>query len=44
MAKVAPITEHFVNVKSVDRIIHSIFERFNLEWKNRTLLLFTQAA
>jgi len=27
----------FVNVKSVDRIIHSIFQRFNLEWKNRTL-------
>ena len=27
----------FVNVKSVDRIIYSIFQRFNLEWKNRTL-------
>jgi putative transposase len=27
----------FVNVKSVDRIICSIFERFNLQWKNRTL-------
>jgi hypothetical protein len=26
----------FVNV---DRIIYSIFQRFNLEWKNRTLKL-----
>ncbi len=34
----------FVNVKSVDRIIYSIFHRFNLEWKNRTLQVFTQAA
>jgi putative transposase len=34
----------FVNVQSVDRIIYSIFQRFNLEWKNRTLKLFTQAA
>jgi putative transposase len=34
----------FVNVRSVDRIIYSIFHRFNLEWKNRTLQLFTQAA
>ena len=34
----------FVNVKSVDRIIYSIFQRFNLEWKNRTLPVFTQAA
>jgi putative transposase len=34
----------FVNVQSVDRIIYSIFQRFNLEWKNRTLNLFTQAA
>jgi len=34
----------FVNVKSVDRIIYSIFQRFTLEWKNRTLKLFTQAA
>jgi len=33
----------FVNVASVDRIIYSI-QRFNLEWKNRTLRLFTQAA
>jgi len=34
----------FVNLKSVDRIIYSIFQRFNLEWKNRTLRVFTQAA
>ena len=34
----------FVNVQSVDRIIYSIFQRFNLEWKNRTLRIFTQAA
>jgi putative transposase len=34
----------FVNVKSVDRILYSIFQRFNLEWKTRTLNLFTQAA
>ncbi len=34
----------FVNVKSVDRIIYSNFQRFTLEWKTRTLKLFTQAA
>jgi len=34
----------FVNVQSVDRIIYSIFHRFNLEWRNRTLGVFTQAA
>jgi len=34
----------FVNVESVDLIIYSIFQRFNLDWKNRTLKLFTQAA
>jgi len=34
----------FVNVQSVDRIIYSIFQRFNLEWKNHTLKIFTQAA
>lgn len=34
----------FINVESVDRIIYSIFQRFNLEWKNSTLKLFTQAA
>jgi hypothetical protein len=28
----------------VDRIIYSIFQRFTLEWKTRTLKLFTQAA
>jgi len=33
-----------VNVQSVDRIIYSIFQRFNLEWKTRTLRIFTQAA
>jgi transposase-like protein len=34
----------FVNVQSVDRIICSIFNRFNLEWKTLTLEVFTQAA
>jgi putative transposase len=34
----------FVNVASVDRIIYSIFQRFNPEWKTRTLSVFTQAA
>ena len=34
----------FVNVESVNRIIYSIFQRFNLEWKTRTLSVFTQAA
>ena len=34
----------FVNVQSVERIIFSIFQRFNLEWKTRTLRVFTQAA
>lgn len=34
----------FVNVASVDRIIFSIFNRFNEDWRNRTLRLFTQAA
>ena len=34
----------FVNVQSVDHIMYSIFQRFNLEWKTRTLRLFTQAA
>ena len=34
----------FVNVESVDRIIYAIFNRFNEQWKNRTLRLFTQAA
>jgi putative transposase len=34
----------FVNIHSVDRIIFSIFNRFNQEWQNRTLKIFTQAA
>jgi transposase-like protein len=34
----------FTNVESVDRIIYAIFSRFNEEWKNHTLDLFTQAA
>jgi putative transposase len=34
----------FVNLQSVDRIIYSIFQRFNLEWKNRTLRIFTQSS
>ena len=33
----------FVNVESVDRIIYSIFQRFDLEWETRTINLFTQA-
>jgi transposase-like protein len=32
----------FVNVESVDRIIYSIFQRFNRGWKTRTLNLFTK--
>lgn len=34
----------FVNVQSVERIIFSIFNRFNLEWTQRTRREFTQAA
>jgi transposase-like protein len=34
----------FTNVESVDRIIYAIFSRFNDDWKNHTLELFTQAA
>ena len=34
----------FVNVGSVDRIIYSIFNSFNLKWENRSLRSFTQAA
>jgi putative transposase len=34
----------FVNLQSVERIIYSIFQRFNLEWKTRTLRVFTHAA
>jgi hypothetical protein len=33
----------FVNVDSGDRIIYSIFQRFNLEWKTRTLSVFTRS-
>jgi len=34
----------FVNVGSVDRIIYSIFHKFNLQWETRALRSFTQAA
>jgi transposase-like protein len=34
----------FVNVQSVERIIFSIFNRFNLEWRQHTLRQFTQVA
>ena len=34
----------FTNVQSVDRIIYAIFNRFNEDWQNRTLDLFTQRA
>ena len=34
----------FTNVQSVDRIIYAIFNRFNEDWQNRTLELFTQKA
>ena len=34
----------FVNVQSVERIIFSIFNRFNLDWRQRTLRQFTQVA
>jgi putative transposase len=33
-----------VNVQSVERMIFSIFNRFNLEWRPRTLRQFTQVA
>jgi len=33
----------FVNVESVDRIIYSIFQRFNLEWKTRPQLICTSS-
>ena len=32
----------FTNVQSVDRIIYAIFQRFNEDWRTRTLELFTQ--
>ncbi|MBI3934326.1 MAG: serine/threonine protein kinase [Acidobacteria bacterium] len=34
----------FVNIQSVDRIVSSIWNRFNPQWKTRTLQLLTQAA
>jgi len=34
----------FTNVQSVDRIVYAIFSRFNEDWKNHNLELFTQAA
>ena len=34
----------FVNLQIVDRIVFSIFNRMNPQWKNRTLHTFTQAA
>ena len=34
----------FVNVQSVERIIYSIFNRFNLEWSQHALRQFTHAA
>lgn len=34
----------FVNVQIVERIIFSIFKRFNLEWSQRTHRQFTQVA
>jgi hypothetical protein len=33
-----------VSAAGADRIICSIFHRFHLEWRNRTLRLFAQAA
>ncbi len=35
---------YFVNVQSVEQIVFSIFNRFNLEWRLRTLRQFTQVA
>jgi transposase-like protein len=32
----------FTNVQSVDRIIYAIFNRFNEDWRNHTLEVFTQ--
>jgi putative transposase len=34
----------FTNVASVERIIYAIFFRFNQQWQNHSLSLFTQAA
>lgn len=34
----------FVNVQRLNRVIYFIFQRFNLEWKTRTLSVFPRAA
>jgi len=34
----------FVNVQSVDRIVFSIFNRCNEEWRNRLFRVFAKAA
>jgi putative transposase len=34
----------FTNLQSVERILYAIFYRFNQQWQNHTLRLFTQAA
>lgn len=34
----------FTNLASVERILYAIFSRFNQQWQNHTLKLFTQAA
>jgi putative transposase len=34
----------FVNLASMERIVYAIFQRFNQEWKHRTLRSFTHAA
>ena len=34
----------FTNIHSMERIIYAIFNRFNQQWQNHTLALFTQAA
>jgi transposase-like protein len=34
----------FVRAARAGRIFYSIFHRFNLEWRNPTLQVFTQAA
>jgi transposase-like protein len=35
---------YFDNVPSVERIIYSILQKFNREWKNRASRVHTQAA
>jgi hypothetical protein len=34
----------FTNMQSVERILYAISYRFNEQWQNHTLRLFTQAA